>query len=51
MALIDDLQSETDTIVRSKWERRDGTVVPEISDLGSLVDYIQGQLSGLKRAG
>ena len=34
MALIDDLQSETDDIVNSQWDRRDGTVVPETDDLG-----------------
>jgi class 3 adenylate cyclase len=33
MALLDDLKSETDKIVRGAWERRDGTVVPETEDL------------------
>jgi adenylate cyclase len=33
MALIDDLKSETDKIVRGAWTRRDGTVVPETEDL------------------
>jgi class 3 adenylate cyclase len=34
MALIDDLKSETDAIVRDAWERRDGEVVPESDDVG-----------------
>jgi class 3 adenylate cyclase len=34
MALIDDLKSETDKIVRSLWNRRDGEVVPENDDIG-----------------
>jgi class 3 adenylate cyclase len=33
MALLDDLKSETDKIVRGAWNRRDGTVVPETADL------------------
>ena len=34
MALIDDLKSETDRIVKSGWDRRDGEVVPENDDIG-----------------
>jgi adenylate cyclase len=34
MALIDDLTTETDKIVRGAWERREGDVVPEPEDLG-----------------
>lgn len=34
MALIDDLKSETDKIVRSAWQRRDGEVLPENDDVG-----------------
>jgi adenylate cyclase len=34
MALIEDLKSQTATIVKSAWSRRDGTVVPETDDLG-----------------
>jgi adenylate cyclase len=33
MALIDDLKSETDAIVRKSWTRRDGKVVPETDDI------------------
>jgi adenylate cyclase len=33
MSLLDDLTQETDAIVRAAWEYRDGTVVPETSDL------------------
>jgi adenylate cyclase len=33
MALIDDLKSETDAIVRKGWTRRDGKVVPETDDI------------------
>ena len=35
MALLDDLKTETDKIVRGTWNRREGTVVPE-SELISL---------------
>jgi adenylate cyclase len=34
MALLDDLTTETDKIVKGAWERRDGDVVPEPEDLG-----------------
>jgi adenylate cyclase len=34
MALRDDLQNQTDEIVRSRWDRRDGTVVPDTDDVG-----------------
>ena len=34
MALLDDLKSETDKIVRGAWKRRDGIAVPETEDLG-----------------
>jgi len=34
MALIDDLKSETNAIVKGAWERRDGEVVPESKDIG-----------------
>jgi class 3 adenylate cyclase len=34
MALIDDLKSETDAIVRGVWSRRDGEVVPDSRDVG-----------------
>lgn len=34
MALFDDLNVETDKIVRGSWKRRDGTVVPESESLG-----------------
>jgi class 3 adenylate cyclase len=34
MALVDDLIDETNEIVRSTWDRRDGNVVPETEDLG-----------------
>jgi adenylate cyclase len=33
MALLEDLKSETDKIVRGAWKRRDGTLVPETEDL------------------
>lgn len=33
MALLDDLENETDEIVRGAWKRRDGEVVPETEDL------------------
>lgn len=33
MALLDDLNSETDKIVQGAWNRRDGTVVPDTEDL------------------
>src|SRR5216684_3243475 len=33
MALIDDLKSETNAIVRGAWKRRDGEVVPESKDI------------------
>jgi class 3 adenylate cyclase len=33
MPLLDDLTKETDAIVKSAWKYRDGTVVPETSDL------------------
>jgi adenylate cyclase len=33
MALIDDLRSETDAIVRGAWKRRDGEVIPESQDV------------------
>ena len=34
MALFDELKTETDKIVRSRWDRRDGTVVPESASVG-----------------
>ena len=34
MALLDDLKIETDKIVRSRWDRREGTVVPESASVG-----------------
>jgi class 3 adenylate cyclase len=34
MALLDELQKQTDEIVRGRWDRRDGTVVPENDDVG-----------------
>jgi adenylate cyclase len=34
MALKDDLINETDKIVRGRWERRDGSVVPDTVDVG-----------------
>jgi class 3 adenylate cyclase len=34
MALIDDLKTETNEIVRGEWSRRDGIVVPENENLG-----------------
>jgi len=34
MALLDDLQTETDKIAHGIWSRRDGTVVPENENLG-----------------
>ena len=34
MALIDDLKSETNAIVKGAWKRRDGEVVPETEDIG-----------------
>jgi adenylate cyclase len=34
MALIDDLTTNTDAIVKRTWARRDGTVVPDTDDLG-----------------
>jgi class 3 adenylate cyclase len=34
MALLDDLQKQTDEIVRARWNRRDGNVVPETDDVG-----------------
>lgn len=34
MALIDDLKSETNAIVKGGWTRRDGQVVPEPVDIG-----------------
>jgi adenylate cyclase len=34
MALLDELQEETDAIVRARWDRRDGNVVPETDDVG-----------------
>ena len=34
MALLDDLKTEVDNIVRGKWSRRDGVVVPENENLG-----------------
>jgi class 3 adenylate cyclase len=34
MALLDELQTQTDEIVRAQWDRRDGTVVPEEDDVG-----------------
>lgn len=34
MALIDDLRTETDAIVKGAWKRRDGEVVPESKDVG-----------------
>lgn len=33
MALLDDLEEETDAIVKGAWTRRDGKVVPETQDL------------------
>ena len=33
MAFLDDLNTETEAIVRTAWKYRDGTVVPETSDL------------------
>jgi adenylate cyclase len=33
MALLDDLKSETDAIVRGGWDRREGEVVPETDDI------------------
>ena len=33
MALIDDLKSETNQIVKSAWTRRDGNVIPETDDI------------------
>lgn len=34
MALIDDLKTETNAIVKGAWKRRDGEVIPESKDLG-----------------
>jgi adenylate cyclase len=34
MALLDDLTTETDKIVRGQWKRREGTVVPETEGVG-----------------
>jgi adenylate cyclase len=34
MALLDEIQKQTDDIVRGRWDRRDGTVVPENDDVG-----------------
>lgn len=34
MALIDDIKSETDAIVKKTWQRRKGEVVPESDDIG-----------------
>src|SRR5882762_2226758 len=34
MALLDDLKSETDAIVRGGWDIRDGEVVPENDNIG-----------------
>src|SRR5229473_7156019 len=33
MALIDDLKSETNQIVKSAWTRRDGNIIPETKDI------------------
>jgi class 3 adenylate cyclase len=34
MSLIDDLKNQTEEIVSGRWDRRDGTVVPETEDIG-----------------
>jgi len=34
MALLDELKSETQRIVRARWQRRDGAVVPETEKVG-----------------
>jgi adenylate cyclase len=40
MALIDDLKSETDLIVKKVWTRRDGKVVPETENIGLSNDCV-----------